>query len=211
MFIIVLIYWLVGILGFFDFGSTEANADLDVDADLEIDAGLDGGDVSGVNPGFLTGLLLKFGLHGIPLTIILSFLIIFGWFFSFTTMQFVSDSLPAGPIGASAKIGVFLGALIVSAWLTGKCISPVRRFLHKNKEDTSSKRLCGSSAVVRSGTVSETSGQAVCVKDGYTFIVNVQSLPGDKELKKGDTAFILEHHPQTSTYTIVSEEKFKGI
>lgn len=222
LFILVLIYWLICALGFIDIGSTDPGIEVDVsgpDVDAagpDLEADLDaGGDVdpgaSGSSVGLLSGILLKFGLYGIPLTIILSFVIIIGWFLSSIVAQFWLRHMEEGLIRYLAGTGVLLLCLIASAWLTGRFISPLRRFLDKRKEDTSSKSLCGRAATVRSGVVGESGGQVECMKDGYTYILQAQALPGDKELKKGDTVYILEYHASANTYTVVSEHKFKGL
>ena len=90
-------------------------------------------------------------------------------------------------------------------------ISPIRNFLDRRKEDTSSRSLCGRSATVRSGSVGLSGGQVECTKDGYTYILQVQAAPGDVALKKGDTVYILDYHPSGNVYTVVSEARFKGL
>lgn len=221
LFILVLIYWLVSALGFIDLGSTDAGVEVDVsgpevdvsgpDIEADLDAGGDADPGAGSSAGLFSGILLKFGLYGIPLTIILSFVIIIGWFLSSIITQFWLLPMEAGFVRYAAGTGSLLFCLIASAWLTGRLISPLRGFLDKRKEDTSSKSLCGRPATVRSGMVGESGGQVECMKDGYTYILQVQALPGDKELKKGDTVYILEYHPSANSYTVVSESKFKGL
>lgn len=220
LFIVVFIYWVVCVVGgFVDFGA-DADADVDVDVDMDADipdAGADMDadadvdmDAGAGNTGLLAGILFKFGLHGIPMTIIVSLIVIFGWFFSSVLMGFLLPLMPSGAMYYVAGTGVLIGCLIAGSWVAGRLISPIRNFLSRRKEDTSSKSLCGRPVTVRSGTVTEKGGQAVCVKDGYTFILHVQTLPGEPELKNGDAAYILSYHRADNTYTIVSEEKFKG-
>ena len=218
LFILVLIYWLICALGFIDLGSSDPGIEADVsgleadigglEADADFDADL-GGAESGV--GVFSGLLLKFGLYGIPLTIILSFVIIIGWFLSSLVMQFWLMHLEPGILRYLAGTLVLLCSLVAASWLTGRLIGPVRRFLDRRKEDTSSKSLCGRPAMVRSGSVGSAGGQVECLKDGYTYILQARGIPGDKELKKGDTVYILEYHPGGNVYTVVSEERFKGM
>ena len=225
LFIVVLLYWLVCAIGLFDFGSSEVDADIDiaapeadVDMDLDLDADVDadidadaGGAESDSTMGLISGLLFKFGLHGIPMTIIISLLVISGWFVSSVAMQFLHPYLGAGSMRFLAGTGVFAASLIAAAWLTGRTISPIRRFLDKRKEDTSAKSLCGRPATVRSGAVTERGGQIQLVKDGSTFILNAQILPGEPQPAKGDTVYILEYHEGINTYTVVSKEKFRGM
>lgn len=215
LFIIMILYWLVSMMGLIDFGSSEVDADMDIpspeagpDLDMDADAGAP---EPGSAMGFFSGLLFWFGLHGIPFTIIISLLVIIGWFISSVTMQALPSPLTSGFRGALVGTGVLALSLVLSAWLSGRCISPIRRFLDRNKEDTSPKSLCGMAAIIRSGAITDLGGQAVCIKDGSTFIIQVQKLAGDRELKKDDTAYILEYHPATNTYTVISEERFKGL
>lgn len=64
------VYWLVAVLGVVDLDIL----DLDIpegDVDINNDAS------SGANA--IAGLLLKLGLNGVPLTVVISFLALFGW------------------------------------------------------------------------------------------------------------------------------------
>ena len=71
--VICLLYWLVAVLGFIDLDV------LDIDIpDPDGQLGVNQTDLS--TPDVLAGLMLKPGLYGVPGTIIVSFIALFGWF-----------------------------------------------------------------------------------------------------------------------------------
>ena len=75
----VTLYWIVSLLGMADMDS--------------VDLGESGGDadVSTLSStGFFTGLMLKFGLYGVPLIIILSLISLIGWLLSYIYQPFTS-------------------------------------------------------------------------------------------------------------------------
>ncbi len=80
---IVVVYWLVAMLGLIDLDfSGDTELAVDVDADISV--------------GGVTGLLLTFGLTGVPFTLVVSIIILICWLVSFYFQLYLLHWLPKG-------------------------------------------------------------------------------------------------------------------
>jgi hypothetical protein len=117
-------FWFVTCLGLFD---------IDV-LDLDVDLDVGGSGESGVNA--LASLLVKAGLHGVPLTVVITLLALVGWMASYFAVHFMGAMVPvgagpvgAGPVGAGpvaamrylVGIPVFLGSFALAAYAAPAC------------------------------------------------------------------------------------------
>ncbi len=84
---ICVLYWLFAVLGVVDIDLL----DLDIEGDMDL-----GNET--VTPNALAGVMLKFGLNGVPVTIMVSFLSLFGWLISYYSVHYLSAWIPAGLI-----------------------------------------------------------------------------------------------------------------
>lgn len=116
MLIIAVFYWLIACLGIVDIDG------LDADMDLDVPDGLDAGDAmdSGSVQGPLSGILLKFGLNGVPVTIVLSLIILFGWMLSYCGVLFTMNILETGFLRCLLDTGILLTSLIISTALPNR-------------------------------------------------------------------------------------------
>lgn len=143
---ICVLYWLFAVLGVVDIDV------LDIDADFDM-----GNEATSVNA--LAGIMLKFGLNGIPVTIILSFLSLFGWLASYYIMHFLSPFIPAGMLHYSFGLLVLFVAFWFSVFLTAIIIVLLRPLFQKVEQQTI-KRVLGKTAVVRTSKVTDSFGKA---------------------------------------------------
>lgn len=73
-----LLFWMVAILGMIDISFLdipEIESDLDVDMDIE----------GASTPDAVASIILKLGLNTVPLTVIITFVALIGWFISYYT------------------------------------------------------------------------------------------------------------------------------
>ena len=167
------------------------------------DGGLDSSGVEG-----LAGVLLKLGLHGVPLTIVISLVTMIGWLVSYFGYFYVSGRL-AGAFGLLAGVGVLLAALAAGIFITSVIIRPLRKMVRNSRGNYSAKALAGQPVTIRSGSVTPTYGQAVYAgPDGNEFIVQARSLP-ETTFARGDKVVILRHDP-AGHYIIISEDEFRA-
>lgn len=174
-------YWLLTtLLG--GGGGDGLDLDLDLDVDLDLDLDLE----SDVGTG-LGGLLRTFHLHHIPLSLTFTFLSLFGWAVSVIATSITVESGSAPPV---PSIAIFLGALLVSGFITGRIGQMLQPVFASNPalgRDDLIGRLC----TVQTGSVTATFGQAEVVdSEQGSHIIQVRC-EQDNELRKGLQALIV--------------------
>lgn len=194
--LIVLLYWVVAVLGLVDIDV------LDFDLpEAPTDNGL-------TNANVLAGVMLRFGLYGVPVTIILSFIALFGWFICYYLVHFLLAYIPDGILSFLAGIPVLLVSLYLSVMITALVIKPLRPLFEKTSQDTV-KRILGQSAIVRTSRVDHLFGEAVLEDGGAGLILKVRAMEG-VTFKQGDRVVLLEHDQEKNVYRVISEAEFNG-
>ena len=192
----VTLYWVVSLLGMVDMDS--------------VDLGESGGDadVSTLSStGFFTGLMLKFGLYGVPLIIILSLISLIGWLLSYLYTSFLHQYFDSGVLYYLFGTGALIFVLVVSMWLTGIIISPIRKNIDKIPKRNSSNNV-GKIAVVRTLSVTDKHGEAELNDGGAGLILKIRSDTNDGLLKQGDRVMLIEYLDEANTYRVaVVEDK----
>lgn len=198
---VTVLYWLVAVLGMvdidvLDFDIPGADGDMDIDGDYS-------------NPDVLAGLMLRFGLVGVPVTIIISIIALFGWLISYYLVHFLFGYIPQGMLHYLAGLPVLFVALYSAAMVTSVLIKPLRPLFQKAQQETV-KYVLGQTAVVRTSRVDSDFGEATLEDGGAGLILKVRST-GESVFKKGDRVVLLEHVKQENIYRVVSESEFKGL
>lgn len=195
----VTLYWIVSLLGMADMDS--------------LDLGESGGDadVSTLSStGFFTGLMLKFGLYGVPLIIILSLISLIGWLLSYLYTSFLHQYFDSGVLYYLFGTGAFIFVLVVSMWLTGIIISPIRKNIAKIPKRNSSNNV-GKIAVVRTLSVTDKHGEAELNDGGAGLILKIRSDTNDGLLKQGDRVMLIEYLDEANTYRVAVVEDKKAL
>ncbi|NQZ21512.1 MAG: DUF1449 family protein [Colwellia sp.] len=192
---IVVVYWMVGMLGLVDLGlAADADLDVDIDIDIDIDSDVD------ISVGGLTGLMLTFGLTGVPFTLVISIIILICWLISFYLQFYILTWLPDGwlyyLLGSVSSFIVFL----ISLPITAIVIRPLKG-LFKSVEATESQHLVGNSATIATGTVTETFGQARLFNNGAEILLDVRCDP-EHTLKNGDEVLLIEYLTEKHAYIV---------
>jgi hypothetical protein len=186
---VVVVYWLIGMLGLVDL-DLAGDADLELDVDSDVD----------ISVGGLTGLMLTFGLTGVPFTLVISIITLICWLISFYLQFYILNWLPDGWLyylmGAIASFIIFL----VSLPLTAIVIRPLKG-MFKSVETTLRDHLVGNSATIVTGTVSETFGQARLFNNGAEMLLDVRCDP-EHSLKKGDKVLLIEYLTEKYAYIV---------
>ncbi|KGJ91462.1 OB-fold-containig protein [Colwellia psychrerythraea] len=184
---IVVVYWIIGLLGF---------VDLDFSGDADLDVDLD----SDVSVGGITGLLLTFGLTGVPFTLVISIIILICWLISFYLQFYLLTWLPDGwlyyLLGALSSFIVFF----ISLPITAIVIRPLKG-MFKSVEAATSDHLVGKEATVATNKVSETFGQARLFNNGAEILVDVRCDP-EHTLKMGDNVLVIEYLQENHAYIV---------
>ena len=194
----VTLYWVVSLLGLVDMDSVDLG-------DLGGDVGSDA-DVSNLSStGFFTGLMLKFGLYGVPLIIILSLISLIGWLLSYLYTSFLHQNVDSGILYYVFGTGALFFVLVISMWLTGLIISPIRKNIAKIPKRNASSNI-GKIAVVRTLSVTDKHGEAVLNDGGAGLILKIRSDMSDNQLKQGDKVVLAAYLDDANTYRVTPVE-----
>lgn len=184
---IVIVYWLIGMLGAIDL-------DLAGDSDIDLDADGD------INVGGMAGLFLTFGLTGVPLTLVLSIIVLFCWLISVYAQYYLLSWLPTGwlyyPLGLLSSVVIFFITLPITAIV----IRPLKK-LFKHTSAANSQSLVGKDAIIATGSVSETFGQARVFNDGAELLLDVRCDQAHT-LTQGDKVLVIEYNPEKHHYIV---------
>lgn len=192
--IFVTLYWLVSLLGMADMETVELG-DAGGEADIS--------DLS--STGFFTGLMLKFGLYGVPLIIILTLISLIGWLLSYLYTSFLHQYFHSGALYYVFGTGALVFVLVVSMWLTGLIISPIRKNIAKIPKRNASSNI-GKIAVVRTLSVTDKHGEAVLNDGGAGLILKIRSDMSDNQLKQGDKVILAEYIADANAYYVMAAE-----
>lgn len=195
---IIVLYWLVAVLGIV---SLEI-----LDFDLPGSEDLAGGAESISNPDTMAGLFMRYGLYGVPVTIIISFITLFGWFICYYLVHFLMPLIPGGVFRFLLGIPIWLVSLYLAVRLTGYAIKPIRT-LFRNAQQQTVKHIVGKTAIVRTSRVDSEFGEAILEDGGAGLILHVRSF-GDDRFVRGDRVVLLEYLKDTGVYRVISEQEF---
>lgn len=188
---VVTIYWLITILGMIDIDVLDC-ADIDGGSDLD-------------SLGGLAGLLTKLGFTGVPMTVVLSIVALFGWwvaYFSIWLLPFSAFGIWHFILGTA----ILTISLIVAFLVTWVALIPLRPLFIKNTA-RSKISLLGQTVEIRSSWVGERFGQAEFKDTGVDLILNIRAKTPN-QLKKGDRVVLLEYIKEDHAYFVIPERDF---
>ncbi|HEY8399992.1 MAG TPA: hypothetical protein VIK89_01950 [Cytophagaceae bacterium] len=191
---IVLIYWLISMLGFFDLDMFDA----EVEADADAPDGVGGGN------GALHAISEFFLLGDIPITILISFFALFFWMGTVLTNYYLGNT------SMIFALLIYIPCLIVALLLTKIVVTPLAKLykqLNKDEEHLPSD-FSGSVGMVAIDTTHELMGQAEINRNGDCIRVNIKTTPG-KSISKGQSALLIEYYPDKGYYLAEPYETLK--
>jgi len=200
--LVTVLYWLVAVLGFVEIDV------LDFDIPGAEDAIGAGANSELSNPDVLAGLMLRFGLHGVPVTIIISLISLIGWLVSYYTVHFLFGLVPDGLVRFVVGLPVLAASLYVGIMITAVLIKPLRPLFKKAQQQTV-KHVLGQTALVRTSRVDKEFGEATLEDGGAGLILKVRAT-GDQVFNKGDRVVLLEYIDEENVYRVITEDEFTG-
>lgn len=180
--VLVVLYWLSTVLGVFGIDALESDWETDVE------------------PEGIGSWLTKFKLDGIPLTMMLSFIILVSWVFSFLAVHFIYPMLPEGWVQIMVGFWLLLLIPILAAALVSPLLQPLKPLFKKTKEVTSDDRI-GLRVTIRTGHVNETFGEAELADGGAGLILKVRASEPNT-FKRGETSILRSYDTTTNTYRL---------
>ncbi|NUN14136.1 MAG: hypothetical protein HUU55_10930 [Myxococcales bacterium] len=157
----------------------------------------DGGDTHGGT----TNLLEALGLTGVPITVSLSFLVLWSWLLTIVAIDWTRNLLVDTTLRPWAHTGIAVGSIAASIWLTGLCIRPLRRVFQKHPT-TESRSLVGAVCQISTLRVDSRFGQASVELTGANLLLPVRCLE-QNQLTKGSEALIIEFDETKEVFLVV--------
>lgn len=155
------------------------------------------------------GVLMKFGLHGVPVMLVFTIIAIVGWSFCFFVEQYLLRAFPLGPFAIPADIATLAGGLLVSIPVGRAVLSPVRRMLRRFAPVTQ-RPMLGRYGVVRSPEITQSSGTAEVDDGGAGLILQVRADVSGRFVR-GDRVVLIEYLEEHNAYRVVSGEEFERL
>ena len=200
--LISVLFWLVAVLGFVDIDIFDFN---DFAGDS---ASAANGESALSSPDVLAGLLLRFGLQGVPLTIILSFVSLFGWLLCYYVVHVFFGAIPEGILRFVVGLPVLLVVLYVAVMGTALAIKPLRP-LFESSGQGNAKSLLGQTVLVRTSRVDQDFGEATLEDGGAGLVLKIRATD-EQNFTKGDKVVLLEYIEEKNVYRVISEKEFLG-
>ncbi len=146
------------------------------------------------------------GLRGVPLTLVLSIIVLVGWVTSGVSTIWLRGALPEGWWVGTARWLVF-GGLAVSALATGMLSAAVLlrplRGIYRSRQARSRHSLVGSVGVVTTQRVDAQFGQAEFVIEDDCLLVEVRS-EEENELAKGSRVLIFDYDATHEVFHVIA-------
>lgn len=193
--IIVLLYWLMAFIGVLDIDMFEADVDIEIDFETEVSINPDAEGLSG-----LAGFMLNWGLTGVPITIVISLLIVTSWLICYLATSLILVLIPIDTIRYAVGAALIFICFAVSIPITAWTIRPLKGlFVAHNaiRKDA----LIGQECEVTTGKVTEDFGQA-SLEDGEAGMILSIRASTDKQLKKGDKVILIEYNKEDDCYIV---------
>lgn len=187
-------YWLMAALGI-----------VEIDA-LDVAQVPDGDslDIEGV-----AGLLMKFRLGGIPLSLILTVLVFFAWLASYFTDYLLLRHLPFEWLRWVLGVVVLLLSALAGLFATSFVLRPFRKAFERLRP-ASARSILGQVGVVRSPDVSPVRGYAAFDDGGAALTLQVRS-HDQQAFQRGDRVVLIEYLATENAYRVIGEDEFQGL
>lgn len=204
----VTLYWVVSLLGLVGMDSLDVDVpDMTGDGDFGGHYGHHGHDGHHVEAGFIASLLMRFGLQGVPILVILTLFSLSGWLISYLLLDGVAFLTGKAGLSVILHYGLALVVLLLTIWLslevTSLVVKPIRKLIKAPPERTANTML-GKVATVRTLTVDAKHGEAVIEEHGATLILKVRAF--EQNFAMGDKVVLMEYFPMDNSYRVVGED-----
>lgn len=193
--VFVLLYWLTVILGLLDFKTLDVHTghDFDVPHDAHV-----GPNTAGMGVSWLNHALAFFNLGRVPLMVFLSFVALPLWVGSILLNYYLGNE--SWLLGLGLLVPLFIGSLLLAKVLT---LPFVHLFAAMERNHDEGAQPLGKMCTVLLPATHERLGQAsVQLRSGAPLMLNVRAASAASELKKGDTALIIDYDATRRCYLV---------
>jgi hypothetical protein len=184
---VLLGYWALAVLGLFDLDAINTSVLPDGDA-LEV--------------GGISGLLMKLGLDGVPLTLIFTLIVLLAWLGCYYVDYMLLRQWPEGALRSAVSWLAVPACLLAATPFAGLLLQPLKPLFRK-VQVTNDVSLLGRTAIVRSPLVDEVRGQAEIDDGGAGLILQVRAPAG--RFARGDRVVLVEYLAAANAYRVIAE------
>lgn len=189
---VVLVYWVLAIVGLVDF--EHSGFDLDVHPQADADP---------AELGTVASYVVTFGLDGVPFSVAVSLIVLYGWVASCLAGMWLQPLVPAGVLDWLGGTAVFGAASALAIVLSARTIRPLRK-LFVTHAAISNAALVGQLCRVVTGSVDQRVGRAEVAQRGASINIRVWAKEPNA-LTKGSSARIVDYDAERARYLIVPE------
>jgi hypothetical protein len=181
-------YWLLALVGLVDFDSGDLNADADfTDPDV----------------GSLAGIIVAFGLQGVPFSIVFSLLVLLSWMLSCLGAMWLLALLPGSiPVYVSGTL-LALASVSLAVPITARIVKPLRG-LFVTHAAIHNASLVGQHCKVLTQGVDEKMGRAEVLQRGANINIRVWARVPNS-LVRGSVARVVVYDEETARYRIEAD------
>ena len=149
----------------------------------------------------MSTFLAPLGLRRVPITISITFILVFAWTICLLAMHLLAPLLPGGALLWLFGTLVLLGALILSLPLTAIAITPlapafVTRLAQRRHDNI------GATCTVTTGHVDQGFGQAKITDQGLELVIPVRCDSDGNHLARYDKALVIDYDDAREAYLI---------
>jgi len=155
------------------------------------------------------GVLMKFGLHGVPIMVVFTIIAVVGWSFCFFVDEYVLRTVPLGILELPARIATMVGGLLLAIPVGRIVLTPVRRALRRFAP-VSQRPMLGRYGTVRSPELTLTSGTVEVDDGGAGLILQVRADVSGRFVR-GDRVVLIEYLEDRNAYRAISAEEFERL
>ncbi len=193
--VFVLLYWLTVLLGVLDFKTIDFHTDHAVHFSPDAHAAPA---AAGLDVSWLNHALAFFNLSRVPLMVFVSLVALPWWVGSILLNYYLGNT--SGLLGLALLVPLLLGSLLVGKVLTQPF---VRLFAALERNSDSGTQPLGKVCTVLLPTSAQQLGQAsVPQPTGAPLVLSVRAASATVELKKGDTALIIDYDAARRCYLV---------
>lgn len=185
LFLVIIFYWLIVLIGAVDLDTLDFDLELDVDGDADVDSA----NLFGLNK-----ILAFFNLGRVPLMVFITFLVIPWWFTTIIVNHWLGiESFIPG-------LFVLLPMLILSLFAAKFLTMPFVKIFDALDKDNHERDILGTVGEVRITASSERTGQGEFKLDNAFLSINIRTKEG--EVKIGEKVMIVNDQQKNEYYIV---------
>jgi hypothetical protein len=183
---IMIVFWLFALLGTIDIEIF----DVDIEADNESS--------DGAGSSFLENL----GLDGVPLTVAITLVEIYGFVFVYLARKYITPLFDGILTATASGFVIAILALIIAIPFASYTSRPLRR-IFKTHEAVRKSDLIGTTCIITTQQVTDTFGQARA-EDGMIYSVRTS---GGQIIAGGSLVVLIDFNKHNDTYLVVTQDE----